>query len=576
MFKFSKKENDISIVLCGAAGQGIQTVEQFLVRLFKISGYNIFATKEYMSRVRGGCNSTELRVSSNKVKAFVDRIDILVPFNTEAFEHIEKRISLDTIIIGERHKFLKDQKTNKYQIVDVPFSDLAKKVGGAIYTNIIIVGIFAALFEIERKVVDDLLRKAFQEKGEKVIERNIVAIDEGYEIGTQLLLKEIIKIDLNKDSGVTKDIIINGGQAVGLGAIAGGCNFISSYPMTPSTPVLTFLAQQSKSFDIIAEQAEDEIAAMNMALGAWYAGGRALVTTSGGGFALMAEGLSLAGMIESPIVIHLAQRPGPATGLPTRTEQGDLLFALHAGHGEFPRIILAPGTLEDAFHFTQKAFNLADRYQIPVFVLTDQYFIDSYYNIPELDPSKLKIEKHIVKTDKNYKRYMLTQNGISPRGIPGHGEGLVAVDSDEHDEEGHITENHDVRINMVNKRLKKYDRIIEEAIPPRLTGKGDYKILIVCWGSVVNIVIEALQKLNQDDVALLHFGQVYPLHPKTYGYFKKVQKTIIIENNATAQFAQILKVHGDIDIQTKILKYNGLPYSVEEIYQRLKEVLQLS
>ena len=251
MYKFSKKEDDISIVLCGAAGQGIQTVEQFLIQLFKIPSYNLFATKEYMSRIRGGSNSTELRVSSNKINAFVDRIDILVPLNVESLKHIEKRISAETIIIGEKDKFQKDRNTAKYQIVDVPFSDIAKKIGGTIFTNIIIVGILAALFEIERKDIDDLIRKTFQEKGEKVIEKNIAAINEGYEIGTQLLSKEIIRIELNKNSEATKEIIINGGQAVGLGAIAGGCNFISSYPMTPSTPVLTFLAQQSKSLDII-------------------------------------------------------------------------------------------------------------------------------------------------------------------------------------------------------------------------------------------------------------------------------------------------------------------------------------
>ena len=360
-----------------------------------------------------------------------------------------------------------------------------------------------------------------------------------------------------------------------MGAIAGGCNFVSSYPMTPSTPVLTFLAQHSKEFNIVVEQAEDEIAAINMALGAWYAGARGMVTTSGGGFALMAEGLSLAGIIESPIVIHLAQRPGPATGLPTRTEQGDLLFALFAGHGEFPRIIFAPGTLEDAFYLTQKAFNLADKFQIPVFIMTDQYFIDSYYNIPKLDISKINIEQYIIETDSDYKRYSLTDDGISPRGIPGKGDGLVVVDSDEHDTEGHITEDHDVRIKMVDKRLKKYKAITKEAIPPRLIGKEDSKTLIVCWGSTCNSVSESIKRLKRDDVSMLHFKQVYPLHPDTHRFFEKAEKWIIIENNATSQFGSILKLYTGIDIQTKILKYDGLAFSVEELTEKLENLIKI-
>jgi len=215
-----------------------------------------------------------------------------------------------------------------------------------------------------------------------------------------------------------------------LGAIAGGCSFISTYPMSPSTGVWIFLTQHSKEFDIITDQSEDEISAINMAIGAWYAGARGMVATSGGGFALMVEGLSLASMIETPVVIHLGQRPGPATGLPTRTEQADLEFVLHAGHGEFPRIILTPGTMEDAFNLSQRAFDLADKYQVPVFILTDQYFLDSYYNLPSLNLSDIRNQSHVVKTNKEYKRYQLTENGISPRGIPGYGEGLVSVDSD--------------------------------------------------------------------------------------------------------------------------------------------------
>ena len=298
-----------------------------------------------------------------------------------------------------------------------------------------------------------------------------------------------------------------------------------------------------------------------------------MVTTSGGGFALMVEGLSLSAMLESPLVIHLAQRPGPATGLPTRTEQGDLLFALHAGHGEFPRIIFTPGTPEDAFYLTQKSFNLADKYQIPVFVLTDQYFIDSYYNIPKFDLSGIKNEQHIVKTDKHYQRYKLTDSGISPRGIPGYGRGLVAVDSDEHDYEGHITEDLDIRSQMVDKRLRKMKNLRKEALLPEKIGPDNSSTLVICWGSTINIVREALEHINSVNTALLYFKQAFPLPERAADLLKQAKKLIIVENNATAQFAQILKYQFGVEIPNKILKYNGLSFSVEELVSKLKKVI---
>jgi 2-oxoglutarate ferredoxin oxidoreductase subunit alpha len=287
----------------------------------------------------------------------------------------------------------------------------------------------------------------------------------------------------------------------------------------------------------------------------------------------MTEGISLAGMQESPMVIHLAQRPGPATGLPTRTEQADLELALYAGHGEFPRIIFAPGTIRDAFSLTQRAFNLADKYQVPVFILTDQYFMDSYYNTAAPDLSGTKIEKQIVRTKKDYKRYEFTEIGVSPRGVPGFGDGLVVVDSDEHDTAGHITEDLDLRIRMVDKRLKKGELLKKENIPPELTGPKDYKNLVVCWGSTRNIAEEAVQILGRKDVALLHFKQVYPLAVQTAEYLQKAEKTIIVENNAGSQFAKLIKLQTGIDIDEKILKYNGLSFFVEELAEKLKKAL---
>ncbi len=569
-----QKKDDISIVLCGQAGQGIQTVEYLLTRIFKLAGYNVFATKEYMSRIRGGSNSTEIRVSSGPVRASVSRIDILIPLNKGAIKHVEKRISSQTIILAEKETIGEDFNQTRHKFVEVPFTKTASKIGNKIYSNVVAVGTIGGLLGIELQIVTKYVKQFFIAKSEDIVRENLVAVEEGFNLGSKLVDSSGIKINVRKDADVKDEILLSGTEAVALGAMAGGCNFISAYPMSPSTGVLVFLAEHARDFGIIAEQAEDEIAAINMAIGAWYAGARAMVTTSGGGFALMTEALSLAAMLESPIVIHLAQRPGPATGLPTRTEQADLELALYAGHGEFPRIIFTPGTLENAFCLTQKAFNLADKYQIPVFILTDQYLVDSYYNTATLDPSKEKIQKHIVRTTKVYKRYALTQGAVSPRGVPGFGEGLVVVDSDEHDTEGHITEDLDLRTRMVDKRLSKLELLKGEIIPPELIGPEDYKNLILCWGSTFNVVMEAVKNLTRDDVAFLHFKQVYPLPNETTDYLQRAQRTIIVENNATSQFAKLIKLYTGIDIENKILKYNGLSFYVEELTEKLSSLLK--
>ncbi len=563
----------VSVVLCGQAGQGIQTVEHLLTRILKLAGYHVFATKEYMSRVRGGVNSTQIRIGSVPVRASISRIDILIPLNQGALQRIEPRISEQTIILSDKEVIGEDSGKTRRRFVDVPFTRTAAQIGNKIYSNVVAVGTMAGLFGIDPKTASTYVERFFASKSADVVQNNLAALKKGFKLGAALAESSKINFDIASDAAVQDHVLLSGVEAVGLGAIAGGCNFIASYPMSPSTGVLTFLAKHAREFGIVAEQAEDEIAAMNMGLGAWYAGGRAMVTTSGGGFALMAEGLSLAGILESPMVIHLAQRPGPATGLPTRTEQADLELALYAGHGEFPRILLCPGTMDEAFSLTHRAFDLADKYQVPVFVLTDQYLMDSYYNTVVPDLSQISADRYIIRTSKDYQRYAFTESGISPRGVPGFGEGLVVVDSDEHDTEGHITEDLDVRTRMVNKRLRKYDQAAGEVITPELVGPEDYKNLIVCWGSTYHIVAEAVRTLGRDDLALLHFKQVYPLPHETARYLLKAEKKIIVENNATAQLAKLIKLRTGIEIEYKILKYNGLSFYVEELIEKLNDVL---
>ncbi len=559
---------DLSLVIVGQAGQGVQTVEQFMVGLLKGTGYNVYATKEYMSRVRGGMNSTELRVGSGekKVRAYVERIDLLIPLHKNAVEHVKHRISDSTTILLDPD-LIDESKYAQYKCIIVPFTKIQKEIGPK-FVNMYAVGVLSGIFKIPTERGKNIIKDRFSSKGDAILTKNFEAFEKGYTTGENL--KDLVP-EMKKDPQVVDDILLDGNQTVGLGAIAGGCNFISAYPMSPSTGTLVFLAKHSKEFGILVDQAEDEIAAINKAIAAWFTGARAIASTSGGGFDLMCEGLSLAGIIESPLVIHIAQRPGPGTGLPTRTSQEDLNLALYAGHGEFHRMIFAPGSIEQVFHLTQIAFNIADKMQIPVFILTDQYLVDSYYNVKTDDMKLAGVEHAFIETDSDYKRYTYTQNGISPRGIPGFGTGFIRVDSDEHDEWGHITEDmRGVREKMTDKRIQKKGKTISEIPTPqplKMFGGSNPKTLVLCWGSSYFAVKEAIEEIDDPKIAGVHFSQVYPLPNETSSLLLKAENLLMIEGNATGQFTNVLKLYGNIEIpkQNLYLKSNGEPISVEEV-----------
>ncbi|MEK6794052.1 MAG: 2-oxoacid:acceptor oxidoreductase subunit alpha [Spirochaetota bacterium] len=554
--------DDISIVLAGEAGQGIASIEKIVVSLVKNAHMHIFATKEYMSRVRGGVNSTSIRIASERVSAYTQRIDILIPLTGETTTHLAKRISKRTVIIGE--------KNDRYPgIIDVPFSDIAREAGNSLYANTVAAGMCAGLLSIDESILERTIRASFHGKDEHVVSANVAAGAKGYAAGREL--SKTIRISIKPDSSVADDIILSGTDAIAVGAVAGGCNFVSAYPMTPSSGVLTALAGLSKTNDIIVEQIEDEVGALNMVLGAWYAGARAMTTTSGGGFALMTEAVSLAGMIESPAVILVSQRPGPATGLPTRTEQGDLDLVLHAGHGEFPRIILAPGDTAEAYELSRTAFDLADRYQVPVFILSDQYLVDTYYNIPKPDTARTP-SSCVLRTDSSYRRFALTKSGISPRGIPGYGEGIVRVDSDEHDEDGRITEDLDVRNDTVQKRLSKFKAMKKDELPAVLIGPKKHSTLIVGWGSTKEMVREALTGIDDGKTAYLHCPQIFPFPVTAKRIIDAAKKFVVIEGNATGQFASLIHRETGRRADDAVLKYNGLPFSVEEVMASIQRV----
>jgi len=547
----------VNIVLAGEAGQGIQSIEALLSRILKQEGYHLFSTKEYMSRIRGGVNSTQIRVSSRRVAAYSKKSDVAVLLNQESVAHLKDRISTDTIVLGEK------AAVSHPALIDVPFSGIAAGIGNKLFANSVAVGVICGLFKTDPARSEAVISQHYARKAADIQKGNAEALRQGYALAGELF-KDKLRLNIKKDKAGQGELIYSGSEAIALGALAAGCDYACAYPMSPGTGVLTAMAEYSKAFDIIVEQVEDEIGVVNMALGAWYAGARALVTTSGGGFALMTEGFSLAGMIESPLVIHLAQRPGPATGLPTRSEQADLNLVLNAGHGEFPRVILAPGTLEQGFQLTKRAFAIAEKYQLPVVILSDQYFVDSYYDTPLPDLGMAADERHIVKTSPGYRRYDLQAGPVSPRGIPGHGEGFVKVDSDEHDEAGHITEDLGLRARMVRKRLGKLELLRREAPQPELSGEPGAGTMVISWGSTYQAVEEALAG-SRGGFCHLHFSQVYPLPPGLDQLLKKAGKRIVIESNAGGQFAMLLERETGVHIEQKVLKYDGMPFAVEEI-----------
>lgn len=569
---------DYSIKIGGEAGQGIQTVGDTLSHIFARAGYYVFTHQDYESRIRGGHNFYQIRISDSPVTASKNRIHILVAFDQESITQHEEELSSDGQVLYDSS--LLKQPFDKPNFLDVPMLELALTHGGSkIMANTVAVGAVIGMLGMHPEIMYELIKKTFKKKTEEIIQANLRSAEAGYKFAKEKCLTCSFMV-----SGFeSPKMLITGNEAIGAGAVASGLKFYSAYPMTPSTGIFNFVADNAKEFGIVVEQAEDEISAINMTLGASFAGVRSMTATSGGGFALMVEGVSLAGMTETPIVIALAQRPGPATGLPTRTEQADLLFALYAGHGELPKVIFAPGSPEQAFYLTNKAFDLAEKYQITSIILTDQYLADSQWSYEGFDLKKLKYKDYRLKGEefqklKEYKRHAFTETGISPLAIPGEATHLVVTDSDEHDEEGHIIEDAETRIKMVEKRLfKKMSYIRREIEPPKLYGEQIPDIVLVCWGSMYGIVREVIDEFSDNfKIAMLHFSEIFPFSEelKWIEIIRNAKLSINIEQNAISQFAKLIRMETGIEIGNHINRFDGRPFTVDELKERVYAYLR--
>lgn len=564
---------EMNFMVGGEAGQGVQSVGFLLAKAFARGGFHIFADQDYESRIRGGHNFFRVRVKDSDVQAIAEPLDMLIALNSESIDLHKKELAKRGIIIFDTQKV--EAIESKSNLLGIPLQKLAEEQGGSqLMTNTVALGAALGLVKCDFEIIAKVLREYFGADGDG--EGNIKAAKAGYEYA-QNNFRGKWPTHFSPVSDA-KRMLLTGNEALSLGAAAAGCKFVASYPMTPSTPILEYLAAKSKQLDMVVVQPEDEISAINMIVGAAFAGVRAMTATSGSGFCLMVEGLGLSGITETPIVVIDGQRSGPAVGLPTRTEQGDLQFVLHAHHGDFPRAVVAPATIEDSFWMAVKAFNLAEKYQLPVIILTDHYLASSYATVEPFDISKVTIERGLLFTPEDegqsdYKRHKITRSGISPRAFPGLGEALVITDSDEHDEAGHLIEDAKTRAAMVEKRLRKLTALKREVNPPQIYGPKTAETTLIGWGSTLGAIQEAVDIMNKRGTSInsLHFNELCPFPAKSAANIKKARSTYVIESNATGQLASLIREQTGIEVSGTILKYDGRPFTPEYIVRELKK-----
>ena len=562
----------LNILIGGEAGQGLVTLSQILTKALVRAGYSIVVTQSYHSRIRGGHNTYALRVADSEIQAPAEAIDILVALNMETVEIHSGTLNTNGIVVLDEALGIGNASH-----VAVPFKALTSDR----HWNATAVGVVSEILGLDEHIIDRAAQDFFSKHSGISVEDSMKSLNAGRD-WMKSVSTESFK--LVKPVGNSGRMMMNGNEAIALGALSAGMKTCCFYPMTPATSISVALCEYAKKMGIIAEQAEDEISAINMAIGASFCGAPSLVPTSGGGFALMAEGLSLAGMTETPVVIALAQRPGPSTGLPTRTEQGDLEFALHAGHGEFTRAIFAPGTVEECFWLTRHAFAIADEYRIPVIIMTDQFLADCYRSVepfPVLELDHLDVCSDTMGESLPHLTYRITENGVSPRLLPGlskncvvahSSEELVIADSDEHTEDGHLTEDLSVRIRMVDKRNRKLDGLKQKIVRPTFHGDSSPDILMVCWGSTRGSVHEACEHIrkNGTEAGYLHFSQVWPIDSASVNdTLLSAKSVVVVESNSTGQFCRLLRRETGYHAEKQVLRYDGLPVTPEYILEKL-------
>jgi 2-oxoglutarate ferredoxin oxidoreductase subunit alpha len=573
--------NDMTFKIAGAAGQGVASSGAGFSQALARGGLHLFGLQDYMSRIRGGLNFFQVRVHEQSLYCHENAVHIFLPLNEEALEAYQDEVVKGGGIIYDEGLNV-DRRTvsgRGRKAMPVPLLEIAKEHGERVMANTAALGAAAGVVEYSYERLADVIRQNFGQKGGDVAAANLRVARAAYLYAQEQYASDF-EWKLREVPDAPQRMVMAGNQAFALGALAGGCRFISAYPMTPATSIIEWMAKHEKQFGIVTKHAEDEIAAICMAIGANFVGARAMTATSGGGFSLMAEALGLAGMNEVPLVVVDAQRGGPSTGLPTRTEQSDLLFTLNASQGEFPRMLLAPSTIEEYFEAGWRAFNLAEKYQMPIIVLSDQLLASSLRTVAVeaidfdkvvIDRGKLLGDEELDALTEPYKRHLFVEDGISPRAVPGHPNAVYSTASDEHDELGHITEDLDNRVKMMDKRMKKQETASLDIRPPMRYGPDEAPIVLVGWGSTYGVLREAVDRLD-GKARLVHFCDLWPFPAEAAAEALQGGKLVVVENNHTAQFKRLLQSETCIQVDHTILRYDGRPFSPQDVLTGLKEV----
>jgi 2-oxoglutarate/2-oxoacid ferredoxin oxidoreductase subunit alpha len=577
--------NDLNWKIAGEAGYGIKSIGLMFSKMCARGGLQLFDYSEYPSLVRGGHNTYQVNVGEDERFAPEVLIDLLVALNQNTIDFHKDELSEGAGLIYDNEDKKIDVSSidaKKYNLFPVPLAKLAEDAGGKkVMRNSVSLGASVGLISYDFDLLKSVIQDAFKKKGDEIVNLNIKIAEAGYNYIRDNFDVENFPFQLKPIKG-PKRMVLTANEAIALGAIQAGCKFMSAYPMTPASSILHYMAANQEKHNIVVKQTEDELSAMTMSLGANFSGVRSFTCTSGGGFSLMVEALGLSGITETPMVIAEVMRPGPATGLPTWTEQGDLRFLIHAAQGEFPRIVIAPGDSREAFYGTFHAFNLAEKYQMPVFVLSDKFISESYKSEEFFDTKELKIERGEMLSDaqlkkmKEYKRYKFTDTGISPRSIPGQKGGIYDANSDEHNEFGYSVEDAENRVRMVEKRAAKLEEAAKELPEPILYGPEKADLTLIAWGSCKGPILEAMKLCERDKmkVNLLHVMYAFPFPTeKMTEVIKNAKNVVLVENNSTAQLGSLIREFTGEDIERKLLKYSGRQFYPNEIHEYVSDIL---
>ncbi len=576
--------NDVTVLIGGAAGQGVESGGAGLALAAARAGLHVFANSDVRSRIRGGDNFNQIRLTHRRVYSHSLKADLFVALTSESVTAHAGDLAEGAGVVLPEGIELGDLATIRPDLVPMrlPLMKVAKDEGNRLMLNTGALAAAAAIVGVPLDAILGVITRNFSRKGTEMVESNVRVAEVAYAIAHREYASTFPH-RITPPAVPEQLLLMNGNQAFALGALAGGCRFIAAYPMTPATTIIEWLAARPAEYGVVCKHTEDEISAVCMAIGASFSGARAMTATSGGGFCLMVEAMGMAGMTEVPVVIVNAQRGGPSTGLPTRTEQSDLLFAIHAGQGEFPRIVLAPANVEECFEAGWRAFNLAEQYQCPVVVMTDTFLASSlttvessaidFRNVTICRGETLDGDGH-DQTDGPYERFHVTESGVSPRALPGDPGRVVRASSDEHDEVGHITEESENRLRMMQKRMRKLETARAEMRAPKLIGPPDAEVTLVCWGSTVGACREAAALLNAKGMSasVLAFGDLWPLPMEAArDAIEGARHAVVVEQNYTAQLAKLLRMEAGVDIRTAINRYDGRPLSPEEIMHAVLE-----